>query len=201
MDTSGYKLADLDSTEIFWGKLQLEVDVVIRPVIDTLFSSITFDGSEMVGSVKSRILLDNEEDKGTSPPASPVSEKANRHPVLKRSRPFGTRIEIIPDYVYSKLFQQLLLGMEFDKKLNKMFHFSLIFLKKTNQIWCDKYRSSFDIITFTCRSYYLHFFCKYREKSGTPQQIQMSKPSGRTMQRLLIERGMLLPSGKQYCWL
>ena len=57
----------------------------------------------MGGSAENPILLDEEEDKESSPPTTtPVTERPTRPPALLRSRPFGTRIENVPDYVYRK---------------------------------------------------------------------------------------------------
>ena len=59
----------------------------------------------MGGSAKKPLLLDEEEDKENSPPpTTPVSERPTRPPALLRSRPFGTRIGNILDYVYRNLF-------------------------------------------------------------------------------------------------
>ena len=59
------------------------------------------------GSAENPIVLDEEEDKENSAPTTttPVSERPTEHPRLLRSRPFGTRIENVPDYVYRSLFQ------------------------------------------------------------------------------------------------
>ena len=99
--------ADLDDVEFYCENDQLDVDAVFRPGIDTPFSPTAFDDLEMGGSAENPILLDEEEDKGNSPPTSttPVSERPTRPPALLRSRPFGTRKENVPDYVYRNLFQ------------------------------------------------------------------------------------------------
>ena len=56
----------------------------------------------MVGSAENPILLDEKEDKLNSPPppTTPVSATATRPTALLRSRPFGTTIEKVPDFVY-----------------------------------------------------------------------------------------------------
>ena len=107
LDTSGYQVsADLDDVEFYWESDQLDVDAVFRPGIDTPFSPTAFDDLEMGGSAENPILLDEEEDRENSPPPTTlVSERPNRPPPLLRSRPFGTRIENVHDYVYRKLFQ------------------------------------------------------------------------------------------------
>ena len=60
----------------------------------------------MGGSVENPILLGEEEDKVNSPPTTttPVSEEPKQPPALLRGRPFGTRKENVPDYVYRNLF-------------------------------------------------------------------------------------------------
>ena len=107
MDTSGYQVsADLDDVEFYWENEQLDVDVVSRPGIDTVFSPIASDELEMGGSAGNPILLDEEDDKENSPPTTtPVSEKPPRTPALLRSRTFGRRIENVPAYAYRNLFQ------------------------------------------------------------------------------------------------
>ena len=109
-DPRGYQVsADLDDVEFYWENDQLDVEAVFRPGIDFRFSPTAFDDLEMGGSAENRILLDQEEDKKNSPPTTttPVSERPTRPPalVLPRSRPFGTRMETVPDFVYGNLFQ------------------------------------------------------------------------------------------------
>ena len=99
--------ADLVDVELYWENDQQDVDAVFRPGIDTPFSPTAFDDLEMRGSAENPILFDEEEDKENSPPTATtlVSERPTRHPALLRSRPFGTRLENVPDYVYRNLFQ------------------------------------------------------------------------------------------------
>ena len=79
-DTSRYQVsADPDDVEFYWENDQLDVDAVLRPSIDTLFSPTAFDDLEMGCSAENPILLDEEEDKKNSPPTTtttttPVSE-------------------------------------------------------------------------------------------------------------------------------
>ena len=79
LDTSGYQVsaADLDEVEFYRKNVQLDVDAVLRPEIDTPFSPTAFDDLEMGGSAENLFLLDNEEDKENSPPTltTPVSER------------------------------------------------------------------------------------------------------------------------------
>ena len=57
------------------------------------------------------ILIAEEQDNENSPPPHPtipVSERPMQPPVLLRSRPYGTRFENFPDYVYGNLFQKVI---------------------------------------------------------------------------------------------
>ena len=104
--TSSYQVSDLEDLEFNWEDSQLDVDAVFRPGIDTPFLPTTFDTFLMGdGSVENPILLDEEEDKETVAPTTPESARPTEPPRLQRSRPFGTRIENVPDYVYRNLFQ------------------------------------------------------------------------------------------------
>ena len=105
VDTSEYQVSDMDDVEFYWEKDQLDVDA--GPGIDTPFWPTAFDLG-MGGSAQSPILLDEEEDKLNSPPTTPVSERPARPSALLKmlkSRPFETRMENGPDYVYRNLFQ------------------------------------------------------------------------------------------------
>ena len=100
LDTSGYQVSpDLDDVEFYWENDQLDVDAVFRPGIDTPFLQTAFDDLETGGSAENPILFDEEEDKKISPPTTgtPVPGRPTRPPALLRSRPFGTRIEKVPD--------------------------------------------------------------------------------------------------------
>ena len=104
LDTSSYQNSDVQDIEFNWENSQL--DAVFRPGIDTPFSPTTFDDLSMEGSVENPIVLDEEEDKeNTPPPTTPVSVRPTEPPRLQKSRPFGTRIENVLDYVYRNLFQ------------------------------------------------------------------------------------------------
>ena len=108
LDTSSYQVStDLQDAKIYWKNDQMDVDVVFTPSIDTPFSPTAFDNLEMEGSAENHILLNQEEDKenSPSPPTTPVSERLTRPPALLRRRPFGTRIETVPDSVWRNLFQ------------------------------------------------------------------------------------------------
>ena len=104
-DTSSYQVSDLEDIEFNWESSQLEMDAVFRPGIDIPFSPEIFDDLSMEGSVENPIVLDEEEGKENAPPPStPESVRPTDPPTLQRSRPFGTRIENVPDYVYRNLF-------------------------------------------------------------------------------------------------
>ena len=101
LDTSSYQVFDLEDREFNWENSQLDMDAVFRPGLDTPFSPTSFDDLLMGdGSVENPIVLDEEEDKGNAPlPTTPVSVRLTEPPRLQRSRPFGTRIENVPNYV------------------------------------------------------------------------------------------------------
>ena len=106
LDIISYQVSDLEDIEFNWEDSQLDMDAVFRPGIDTPFSPSTFDDLSMGGSAENPIVLDEEQDKENSPPAStPESTKPTEPPRLERNRAVGARIENVPDYVYRKLFQ------------------------------------------------------------------------------------------------
>ena len=111
LETSSYQVSDLEDIEFNWEDSQLDMDAVFRPGIDTPFSPSTFDDLLMGDeSVEKLIVLDEKEDKeNVLPPTTPESVRPTEPPRLQRSRAFGTRIEIDPDYVYRNLFQKILL--------------------------------------------------------------------------------------------
>ena len=98
-------------------KDRLHVDAVLRSSVDTPFSPTAFDDLKMGGSAGKPNLLNEEKDK-KPPPTTPVSDRPTRPSALLRSCPFGTGIEIVPDYVYRKLFQYVLPCMCFNKIFN-----------------------------------------------------------------------------------
>ena len=117
LDTSSYQVSDREDIEFNWENSQLEVDAVFRPGIDTPFSPTVFDDLSMEGSVENPIVLDEEEDKENAPPPSTTeSVRPTAPPRLQRSRPIGTRIEKVPDYVYRNLFQYVVPCLCFDIK-------------------------------------------------------------------------------------
>ena len=112
LDTSSYQVSDLEDIVFNWENLQLVMHAVFRPGIDTPFSRTTFDDLLIGdGSVENPIVLDEEEGKenAPSPPTTPESVRPTETPRLQRSRAFGARMEKVPDYVFRKLFHQVLL--------------------------------------------------------------------------------------------
>ena len=104
LDTSSYQVSDLEDIEFNWENPELDIDSVFRPGIDTPFSPTVFDDLLMGdGSVENPIVLDEEEDKENTS-TTPVSERPTEPPRLLRSRPFGTRLENVPDSVCRTLF-------------------------------------------------------------------------------------------------
>ena len=109
-DTSAYELSGLEDIECSWEDPAVDVDSVCSPGIDTPFSPSVFDDFQMNGSTAANpIIVDDEEGKENSAPTTktttPVAERSTEPPRLLRSRPFGTRLEIVPDCVYRILFR------------------------------------------------------------------------------------------------
>ena len=108
-DTSGYELSDLEDIEFSWEDPAVDLDNVYRPGIDTSFSPSIFEDFQMEGSTAANpIIVDDEEDKENSAPTTtttPEYEHPTEPPRLLRSRPFGTRLESVPDSVYRSLFR------------------------------------------------------------------------------------------------
>ena len=105
-DTSGYELSDLIDIDYSWEDPAVDMDSVYRSGIDTPFSPTIFDDFQM-GSTANLLIVDDEEDKENSAPTTttPESERPTESPRLLRSRPFGTRLENVPDSVYRTLFR------------------------------------------------------------------------------------------------
>ena len=107
-DTRGYELSDLEDIEFSWEDPALDMDSVYRPGIDTPFSPSTFDDFQMEGSTAAKpIIVDDEDDKENSAPTTSISksERPTEPPRLLRSRPFGTRLENVPESVYRTLYR------------------------------------------------------------------------------------------------
>ena len=107
-DTRGYELSNLEDVEFSWEDPAVDMDSVYRPGIDTPFSPSIFDDLQMEGSTAGNpILVDDEEEKENSAPttSTPESERPTETPRLLKSRPFGTRLENVPESVYRTLFR------------------------------------------------------------------------------------------------
>ena len=98
----------LDDIEVNWENAELNIEVVFRPRIDISFFPTAFFDLEMGRLAGNLNLIDDKEDKENSPLTTPVSERRTRPPALLRSWPVGTRVEIVPGYVYRTLFYQTL---------------------------------------------------------------------------------------------
>ena len=72
MDTSGYQVSDLDDFDFYWENDLLDKDAVVRPSVDTPFSTTAFDDLQRKGSAENPIQLDERENKEDSPPTTPV---------------------------------------------------------------------------------------------------------------------------------
>ena len=106
LGASSRKLSDLEDIECNWEDSQFDMDKLLRPCIDTPFPPTTFGDLSMGGgSAENPIVLDEEQDKEISPPPTPEPVRPTESPRLQRSRPWGTRIENSPDYVWRNLFQ------------------------------------------------------------------------------------------------
>ena len=86
-NTRGYELSDLEHLEFSGEDPAVDIDSVYRPAANP-------------------IILDDAEDKEKSAPTTttPESERPTEAPRLLRSRPFGIRLENVPDSVYRSLF-------------------------------------------------------------------------------------------------
>ena len=110
-DTRGYELSDLENIEFSWEDPAVDMDSVYQTGIDTQLSAYIFDSFQMEGlTAANPIILDDEEDKVNSAPTAtkPESERPTEPPRLLRSRPFGTRLENLPESVYRTLFRYIL---------------------------------------------------------------------------------------------
>ena len=68
MDTGSCQLTDLEDIEFKWENSKLDSDAVLRPGIDTPFSSTTFHDLSMEGSVENPFVLHEDEVKENAPP-------------------------------------------------------------------------------------------------------------------------------------
>ena len=100
-DATGYELSDLEDIELGWEDLAVDMDSFYRPGIDTPFSPSISGDFQMGLPTANPIIVDDEEDKENSAPTTttPKSECPTEPPRLLRSRPFGIRLENVPDSV------------------------------------------------------------------------------------------------------
>ena len=85
IDSSGYQMSDLDDIEFHWDDPVLDMDAVFLPGKDTLFSHSMYTNFQMGSMSENTILIDEEKDKGNSPPplpTTPVAERPTQPPVL-----------------------------------------------------------------------------------------------------------------------
>ena len=139
----------------------------LSPSTDTSFSPPNFNDFELGLVAQNQIRMDEEPDKensATSHPTSPVSERPNRPHVLMASRPFRTRFENVPDFVYRSLFEFFRLSMCFFNITHDycVLVYHKTFQKLVKQVW---YKNSpiLLVINFTQRSKFLHRSSPYRE--------------------------------------
>ena len=71
LDTSSYRVSDLEDIEFNWENSQRDINAVLRPSIDMPFFPTTFDDKSMEGSVENPIVLDEKEDKEDALPTTP----------------------------------------------------------------------------------------------------------------------------------
>ena len=140
VSTRGYQVfADLNDVEFYWENGQLDVDAVFIPDIDKLFRqqrSTTWRWE--VVQQKTPFCLTRKKNKEKSPPTTPVSERPTGPPALLISRPFGTRLEEVPDCAYRNLFQKYYRVCVFKYVITKVLHFIITFSKKLSDMCVTK---------------------------------------------------------------
>ena len=107
MDTRGYEVSDLEDIEFYWEDPGARYGRCLSTRNRYSILSIIFDDFQMGSTAANPIIVDDEEDKENSAPTTttPESERPTEPPRLLRSRPFGTRLENVPDSVYRTLFR------------------------------------------------------------------------------------------------
>ena len=69
LDNSSYQISDLEDIEFNWERSHLDMDTIFRIGIGNPFSPTTFDNLSMrEGSIENPIVLDEQQDKGSSSP-------------------------------------------------------------------------------------------------------------------------------------
>ena len=101
-------VSDPDNVEFYYENDQLDMDAVIRAYKDTPFTPSTFNAFEMGSKAEIPILINEGQDKKNSLPphlpTTPVSERPIQPPEWMTNRPFGTRIDNVPDFPFRNLF-------------------------------------------------------------------------------------------------
>ena len=105
--SSDFVPSDLDDIQFHWENPNIDMDAVYRPGIDTPFSPSLFENIPVAGSADYPIEIDDEQDNENEYPTTPESQRPLQPPPRHRSlsRPFGTRLENIPNSVYRSLFE------------------------------------------------------------------------------------------------
>ena len=108
--TEGHQVSDPDGFVLYWETDQLDADAVFTSGIDSLFSPTAFDDLEKVGSAENPFCSTKCRTRGTVLQQHQSLRDQNNHlqpPTLLRSCPSGTRIEIVPDYVFKKFSKSI----------------------------------------------------------------------------------------------
>ena len=106
--SSDFVPSDLDDIQFHWENPNIDMDAVYRPGIDTPFSPSLFENIPVAGCADYLIKrLTMNKIKRYEYPTTPESQRPLQPPLLHRSlsRPFGTRLEKIPNSVYRSLFK------------------------------------------------------------------------------------------------
>ena len=105
--SSDFVPSDFDDIQFYWQNPNIDMDALYRPSIDTPFSPSLFENIPVAGSADYPIEIDDEQEKENEYPTAPELQRPLQPPPLQRSlsRPFGTRLENIPNSVYRSLFE------------------------------------------------------------------------------------------------
>ena len=106
-DNREYEVSDPEDFEFSWEDPAVDMDSVHRPGTDTQFSTSIFDDFHWGSTAANPIKFDDEEDKENSAPTTTTteSERPTEPPRLQRKPSFGTRLESLPDSLYTTLFR------------------------------------------------------------------------------------------------
>ena len=95
MDTTGYKLSDLEETEFRLEDLDLNMDWIFGPGIDPPFSRSTCIDFQIGSETESPNLIDEVEDNENSHPTTLVTEKPTRPVALVMRLSFKMRKKLL----------------------------------------------------------------------------------------------------------